>query len=334
MVDFLWWVQSLIKVGFALSVGPQHVPVMAICVHETVELQDESDKLGFTLEHLVEAEWGLILLLMGCSLHWKVRLLGTDVLDPFNKRFVNFNHATIFALHHFENFEFYEMFVAQTIVLFHFDQRLLLVIIICRIRWIKHIWWLIGCLVMPISIPMAAVWLLLITQVDRASSDDIKKLSKNGHQLRLRIHFLPLFAEHQDSFIRDQRRRPRNTTEQNIDALPALALWDLLKLKFHQNIRVYELICIIFFFAFFIVISIWQHLSQMLIFLFLIDIIHLLIRFRIFIELVVYHPDVVVLLYASGSYAGSFILCRFRKRWNDSSFGRWCRLHLLIFKLL
>ena len=56
MIDFLCWIQALIEIRLALCVSPQHVPVMSICAHETVEFQNESDELRLTLQHLVEAQ--------------------------------------------------------------------------------------------------------------------------------------------------------------------------------------------------------------------------------------------------------------------------------------
>ena len=233
MIDFLCWIQALIEVRLALCVGPQHVPVVAICAHETVEFQNESDELWLTLQHLVEAQRGLVLLLMCCSLHWEIGLLSADVLNSFDKWFVYFNHASIFALHHFKNFEFDEVVVAQAVILLHFDQGLLLVIIVGRMCGVDYFWRLISCLMVTMSIPMTTMWLLLVALVDWASCDYVKKLSKNGHQLCLCIHLLPLFAEHQDSFIRDQRCCARYTAEQNVDALPALSLRNLLELQLH-----------------------------------------------------------------------------------------------------
>ena len=43
MVDLLRLVQSLIEISLALSMRPEHVPVMPVCIHKPVQLEDESD---------------------------------------------------------------------------------------------------------------------------------------------------------------------------------------------------------------------------------------------------------------------------------------------------
>ena len=53
MVDFLMYIQSLIEVALALSVGPENVPVVAIGLDKAVNLENKPDKLRVTLEHLV-----------------------------------------------------------------------------------------------------------------------------------------------------------------------------------------------------------------------------------------------------------------------------------------
>ena len=53
VVDFLMYIESLIEVALALSVGPENVPVVAIGLDKAINLEYEPDKLRVTLEHLV-----------------------------------------------------------------------------------------------------------------------------------------------------------------------------------------------------------------------------------------------------------------------------------------
>ena len=69
-------------------------------------------------------------------------------------------------MHHFKNFEFDEVVVAQAVVLLHFDQGLLLVIIVGRMCSVCCFWRLISCLMVALSIPLTTIWLLLVTLVD------------------------------------------------------------------------------------------------------------------------------------------------------------------------
>ena len=64
VVDLLSWGQALVEVGLALRVRPQHVPIMPVRAHHTVELKNEADELGLALEHFVEAKRALPLCLM------------------------------------------------------------------------------------------------------------------------------------------------------------------------------------------------------------------------------------------------------------------------------
>ena len=43
MIDFLRLVQSLIEISLTLSMCPEHVPVMPVCIHEPIQLKNESD---------------------------------------------------------------------------------------------------------------------------------------------------------------------------------------------------------------------------------------------------------------------------------------------------
>lgn len=43
VVDFLGRYQPFVEIRFALRVSPQHVPIVPICVHQAVELQNEPD---------------------------------------------------------------------------------------------------------------------------------------------------------------------------------------------------------------------------------------------------------------------------------------------------
>ena len=53
VVDFLMYIQSLIEVALALSVGPENVPVVAIGLDKAINLENKPDKLRVTLEHLI-----------------------------------------------------------------------------------------------------------------------------------------------------------------------------------------------------------------------------------------------------------------------------------------
>ena len=44
MIDLLGLGQPLIEIGLALGMRPKHVPIMPICAHETIKLQNESDQ--------------------------------------------------------------------------------------------------------------------------------------------------------------------------------------------------------------------------------------------------------------------------------------------------
>ena len=55
VVDLLGRREALVEVSLALSVRPEHVPVVSVCVHHPVELKDEPDQLRLALQHLVKA---------------------------------------------------------------------------------------------------------------------------------------------------------------------------------------------------------------------------------------------------------------------------------------
>ena len=81
MVDLLALIQSLVEIVLALGVRPQHVPIMAICRHEAIDLEDEAHQLGLTLQHLV-VDGGLAHLRIGvrCSSRAHSLLLGEECL--------------------------------------------------------------------------------------------------------------------------------------------------------------------------------------------------------------------------------------------------------------
>jgi hypothetical protein len=56
MINFLGIRQALIKICFALSVGPEHVPVVAIGGHQAVKLKYEFNQLTLTFQHFVKTE--------------------------------------------------------------------------------------------------------------------------------------------------------------------------------------------------------------------------------------------------------------------------------------
>ena len=45
VIDLLVGVKSLVEVVLALGVGPQHVPVVPVSLHEPVQLEQEADQL-------------------------------------------------------------------------------------------------------------------------------------------------------------------------------------------------------------------------------------------------------------------------------------------------
>lgn len=53
MIDFLVLIQTLIKVSFAVSAGPKHVPVVTLGVLEAVCFEDASNKLRIAIENFV-----------------------------------------------------------------------------------------------------------------------------------------------------------------------------------------------------------------------------------------------------------------------------------------
>ena len=113
MIDLLGRRESLVEIRLALGVRPEHVPVVAICVHHAIELEDEPDELGLAFQHLVEAELVLRLRLMVRTIHAKIRLLVADILYLFYERLVDLDRPAILGLHHFKNFEFDEQIVGE-----------------------------------------------------------------------------------------------------------------------------------------------------------------------------------------------------------------------------
>ena len=73
VVDFLMYIQSLIEVALALSVGPENVPVVAIGLDKAINLENEPDKLRVTLEHLV-VDRGIFHTIVACLSPCKVGL--------------------------------------------------------------------------------------------------------------------------------------------------------------------------------------------------------------------------------------------------------------------
>jgi len=53
MIDFLVFIQTLIKVSFAVSAGPKYVPVVSLGVLEVVCFEDASNKLRIAIENFV-----------------------------------------------------------------------------------------------------------------------------------------------------------------------------------------------------------------------------------------------------------------------------------------
>ena len=45
VINLLVLVQPLVKVVFALCMRPQHVPIVTVCRHQTVNLEQEADQL-------------------------------------------------------------------------------------------------------------------------------------------------------------------------------------------------------------------------------------------------------------------------------------------------
>ena len=234
---------------------------------------------------------------MGSSLHRKVRLLRAYVVYSFDQRPVDFNNSSVFALHHFEHFELYIVVIAEARILFELHKRrLLLLRVLCRKWRINLVLRLFGRLPSPVS--LASMRLFLDVEGDGTALDDIEELREDGHQLDLRVHFLALLVEHEDAFVSNQRCRSGNTTEQYIYALPAFMLGDLLEFEFHENVGVDELVLVVILFAFRKV-SARQDLAQMLVFLFFVNIGHLVVGFRIFIQLIMDHLYIFVLIHSS-----------------------------------
>lgn len=124
MIDFLCAVQPLIKVCFTLCMSPEHIPVVSISTHETIQLQYESYEFGFTLQHLIKAKRCLIRSLMIRPLSWKICLLIAYALDFFDQGFIDLYLTSIFWLHHFKYFEFNEIFVWDRMTLIMFGIRI------------------------------------------------------------------------------------------------------------------------------------------------------------------------------------------------------------------
>ena len=53
MVDLLALIESLVEIVLALSVCPEHVPIMAIGRYEAIDLKYEAHQLRLTLQHFV-----------------------------------------------------------------------------------------------------------------------------------------------------------------------------------------------------------------------------------------------------------------------------------------
>ena len=119
VVDLLSWGQALVEVGLALRVRPQHVPIMPVRAHHTVELKNEADELGLALEHFVEAQltllgrWMVILVraTVRGSIHREVCLVIACILNFSDQRLVYFDRAAKLRLHHFEDPELDEYVV-------------------------------------------------------------------------------------------------------------------------------------------------------------------------------------------------------------------------------
>ena len=53
MIYFLEQIESFVEIALALRVSPEHVPVVAIRLHQPIDFEDKSDKFGVTFQHLV-----------------------------------------------------------------------------------------------------------------------------------------------------------------------------------------------------------------------------------------------------------------------------------------
>ena len=84
VVYFLGAVQSLVKIGFALSMGPEGIPVMPIRTDQPIQLQHKLNKFGLTLQHFIKSDI-FILPIYRVSLHRKVRLVVTHILNFLNQ---------------------------------------------------------------------------------------------------------------------------------------------------------------------------------------------------------------------------------------------------------
>lgn len=53
VVNLLVLIQSLVEIVLSLGVRPEHVPVVAVCRDQVVDLEEEADQFGLALQHLV-----------------------------------------------------------------------------------------------------------------------------------------------------------------------------------------------------------------------------------------------------------------------------------------
>ena len=65
MIDLLERAEAFIEVALALCVGPQYVPIVSICLHQTIDFKNEADQFRLTLEHLVVDRIGKFLATKG-----------------------------------------------------------------------------------------------------------------------------------------------------------------------------------------------------------------------------------------------------------------------------
>jgi len=253
MVDFLSRCETLVEIGLSLGMSPKHIPIVSISAHEAVKLQYEPDQLWFTLQHLVETElcrsWSLVV----WTISREKRLLITYALNSFDQLLVYLYGTAILALHHLENFEFYEMVVGDTMFIGQLQAYFYLVIKTARVvlfplrrafttgslTWRHESAEITSESILSYS--FGPVWILSCTLANRVASN-IEYIPKNINYLLLRIHFVSFFLKHENTLVYVKRGCSWNAAIQNVYSLPRFPLRRLLKLQLLQHVKIEQLI--------------------------------------------------------------------------------------------